>query len=99
MDALRAWMRIMPSNLECPAHSGCPQCVTVDELVATVIEVAGKGIHVKHVDGPVGVQSRNFSNARIYSLGWRAKAFLKEGISLTYPWIEAQVKAARMKRE
>ena len=74
---------------------GCPQYVTVDELAATVIEVSGKKIDIKHVEGPVGVQSRNFSNERIYSLGWRAKVFLKEGISLTYPWIEAQVQAAR----
>ena len=77
---------------------GCPQYVMVDELVATVIEVSGKVIHVKHVDGPVGVRSRNFSNARIYSLGWEAKVFLKEGIGYTYPWIEAQVKAARETR-
>ncbi len=69
--------------------------MTVDELVATVAELAGKRINSKHVDGPVGVHSRNFSNERIYSLGWRAKVFLKEGISLTYPWIEARVKAAR----
>ena len=39
----------------------------------------------------VGVQSRNFSNARMYSIGWEAKVFLEEGIGLTYPWIEAQV--------
>ena len=66
--------------------------MSVDELVSTAAEVAGKTIHNKYVDGPVGVQSRNF-NERIYSLGWEAKVFLKEGISLTYPWIEAQVKA------
>lgn len=63
--------------------------------MATVIEVSGKEIHVKHVDGPVGVQSRNFSNARIHSPGWRAKVFLKEGICLTYPWIETQVKTVQ----
>jgi nucleoside-diphosphate-sugar epimerase len=84
---------LMHSDLEGPTNIGCPQYVTVDGLVATVIEVSGKRINVKHVDGPVGVQSRNFSNERIYSLGWRAKVFLKEGIALTYPWIEAQVKA------
>ena len=67
--------------------------MSVDELVATVAEVAGKKIHIKHVKGPVGVQSRNFSNARIYSIGWQPKVFLKDGIALTYPWIEAQVKA------
>jgi nucleoside-diphosphate-sugar epimerase len=39
----------------------------------------------------VGVQSRNFSNARIFSTGWQAKFMLKDGIAQTYPWIEAQV--------
>jgi GDP-D-mannose 3',5'-epimerase len=59
--------------------------------------VSGKRITVKHVPGPVGVQSRNFSNARIYSTGWQAHFPLVEGIRRTYPWIEAQVKAARRK--
>ena len=65
--------------------------------------MAGKEIHKKYVEGPVGVQARNpstgsghrFSKERIHSLGWRAKISLKEGISLTYPWIEEQVRAAR----
>src|SRR5690242_13088938 len=75
-------------------YIGCPQYVSVNELVRTVAAVAGKRINVRHVDGPVGVQSRNFSNARIYSLGWRPKVFLEEGIALTYSWIEAQVRGA-----
>ena len=41
----------------------------------------------------MGVQSRNFSNARIYSIGWQPKVYLEEGIGPAYPWIEAQVKA------
>jgi len=65
----------------------------VDQLVATVAAVAGKRVNIAHVDGPVGVQSRNFSNARIYSIGWRPRFFLREGIERTYPWIEAQVRA------
>jgi len=85
----------MQSDLHGAANIGCPEYVTVDQLVNTVAEVAGKKIQIKHVKGPVGVQSRNFSNARIYSTGWQAKVFLKQGIELTYPWIEAQVKAAR----
>ncbi len=47
--------------LEGAVNIGGPQYVTVDELVNTVIEVSGKEIHVQYVDGPVGVQSRNFS--------------------------------------
>lgn len=86
---------LMHSDLEGAVNIGCPQYVTVDELVATVAEVAGKRIHIRHVEGPVGVQSRNFSNERIYSLGWRARYYLKDGIARTYPWIEEQVRAAR----
>ena len=96
-DMLEGVYLLMQSDLEGPVNIGCPQYVTVQELVDTVIEVSGKKINVKYVPGPVGVQSRNFSNARIYSLGWQPKVFLKEGIQLTYPWIEAQVKAARQK--
>jgi GDP-D-mannose 3',5'-epimerase len=83
---------LMHSDLEGPANIGCPQYVSVDELVHTVAEVAGKQIHIKHIEGPVGVQSRNFSNARIYTTGWQAKYCLKDGIALTYPWIESQAK-------
>ena len=90
---------LMQSDLQGAVNIGCPQYVTVDELVSTVAEVAGKKIHIKHVEGPVGVQSRNFSNARIYSLGWQAQVFLKDGIALTYPWVEAQVKAQRTHKQ
>jgi nucleoside-diphosphate-sugar epimerase len=40
----------------------------------------------------VGVQSRNFSNARIYSLGWQPATSLRDGIRVTYHWIEQQVR-------
>jgi len=72
--------------------------VTVDELVQTVIDVSGKEIHVQHVEGPVGVQARNFSKVRIHSLGWEARTNLREGIARTYAWIEKQVRAKRDER-
>jgi GDP-D-mannose 3',5'-epimerase len=82
----------MHSDLEGAVNIGCPQYVRVSELVETVARVAGKRIEVRHVEGPVGVQSRNFSNARIESLGWRAQVYLEEGLGRTYPWIEEQVR-------
>jgi len=94
-DMVDGIYRLMQSDLHGPVNIGCPQYVTVNDLVSTVEEVAGKKVRIQYVDGPVGVQSRNFSNARIYSIGWQPKVFLKDGIQLTYPWIEAQVKAAR----
>jgi GDP-D-mannose 3',5'-epimerase len=86
---------LMQSGLQGPVNIGCPQYVTVDELVRTVAEVAGKRINIRHIDGPVGVQSRNFSNERIYSIGWRAWYCLRDGIARTYPWIEKQVFASQ----
>jgi nucleoside-diphosphate-sugar epimerase len=94
-DMIEGIYMLMHSDLKGAVNIGCPQYVTVDELVATVANVAGKTIHIKRVHGPVGVQSRNFSNERIFSIGWRAKHYLKDGIALTYPWIQAQVEAAR----
>jgi nucleoside-diphosphate-sugar epimerase len=94
-DMVDGIYRLMQSDLQGAVNIGCPEYVTVDELVNTVIDTSGKKIHIKHVDGPVGVQSRNFSNERIYSLGWQARYYLKDGISRTYPWIEEQVQKAR----
>jgi GDP-D-mannose 3',5'-epimerase len=91
VDGIR---RLMESDLHGAANIGCPEYVSVNELVAVVCEVAKKRVKIKHVDGPVGVQSRNFSNARIYSLGWRPQFFLKDGIARTYPWVEAQVRGS-----
>lgn len=79
------------SHIGEPVNIGSPQYVTVDELVQTVARVAGKTLTIDHVEGPVGVQSRNFSNARIDSLGWRARFSLEDGIARTYPWIQSQV--------
>jgi len=90
---------LMQSDLEGAVNLGSDERVTVADLVRTVIEESGKRIKVKYVPGPVGVHARNFSKARIHSLGWRAKVNLKEGIGYTYPWIEEQVKAWRQQKE
>ena len=89
---------LMHSELKGAVNIGCPQYVTVDELVQTVAKVSGKKITITHVKGPVGVQSRNFSNERIYSLGWKPKVILEDGIILTYPWVESQVKALQAQK-
>jgi nucleoside-diphosphate-sugar epimerase len=97
-DMVRGIYMLMHADLEGAVNIGCPQYVTVDELARIVAKVAGKDIHIKHVKGPVGVQSRNFSNARIYSTGWKAEVFLEEGIRRTYPWVAEQVRKARGKK-
>jgi GDP-D-mannose 3',5'-epimerase len=94
-DMLEGIYLLMHSDLKVPVNIGCPQYVTVKELIDTVAHVAGKNLRIKWIEGPVGVQSRNFSNAKIYSLGWKPKHFLEDGINRTYPWVAEQVKKAR----
>ncbi len=96
-DMVEGIYLLMQSDLEGAVNIGCPQYVSVDELVDTVAGVAGKAISIRHIQGPVGVQSRNFSNERIYSTGWRPRFFLKDGIALTYPWVEEQVSLQQAK--
>jgi hypothetical protein len=69
--------------------------VSVKQLVDAVTDVAKKRVNTKYVRGPVGVQSRNFSNEKIYATGWRPQFSLRDGIQRTYPWIEEQVMAAK----
>jgi nucleoside-diphosphate-sugar epimerase len=91
-DLVDGIVRLMRSDLDVPANIGSPEYVSVRELVEAVVAASGKRIAPRHVPGPVGVQSRNFSNARIYSLGWQADTSLRDGIAVTYAWIEQQVR-------
>ena len=59
----------------------------------------GKRINVDKVKGLEGAQSRNFSNERIYSTGWRARVATLAGIQQTYPWIAEQVRKQRARKK
>ena len=95
VDGIR---ELMDSSLEGPTNIGSPEYVSVKDLVEATADVAAKRIKVRYVPGPVGVRSRNFSNSKIYSTGWRPRVSLREGIRRTYPWIEQQVRMARKAR-
>jgi GDP-D-mannose 3',5'-epimerase len=94
-DLIKGIVMLMRSDLENGVNIGRREYVSVDELALTVASVAGKTICLKHIDGPVGVKARNFRNDRISSIGWTSEFSLKDGLSRTYPWIKAQVEAAR----
>lgn len=77
-DSVEGIFALMYSDLEGPVNIGSEERVTTADLVRVVIEVSGKRINVRYVPGPVGVQARNFSKARIRSIGWEVKMPLKE---------------------
>ena len=92
-DMVDGIWKLMQSSLEGPTNIGSPEYVSVRQLVDTIGDVSGKRFKVRYVEGPVGVQSRNFSNSKIYSIGWKPQFSLHDGIQRTYPWIEQQARA------
>lgn len=93
-DLVSAVYMLMRSDVQEPVNIGTEEYISVKELVDMVFEIAGVNLNIKWVSGPVGVQSRNFSHEKICSLGWEPKYTIKEGLEITYKWIEEQVKKA-----
>jgi nucleoside-diphosphate-sugar epimerase len=91
-DLINGIYVLMQSNLREPTTIGTTEYTSVKKLVKTVIDISGKDININYVEGPVGVKSRNLNKEKIHSIGWEAEYSLKEGMEITYKWIEKQVK-------
>jgi len=88
LDGIRI---LMKSDCSEPVNIGSDEMVTINQLVDTAAEVAGKTIHRQHIDGPLGVRGRNSENAFIEKMiGWKPTGKLIDGIRETYRWIEEQ---------
>lgn len=95
-ECLEGVRRLMESDFLGPVNIGSEEMVTINGLVDTIAEVAGKKINKHHIEGPQGVRGRNSDNALIYEkLGWKPTQSLKEGMAKTYAWINEQVQAAK----
>jgi len=90
-DTIRGILTLMRSDEERPTNIGSDERVTILGLLEIIMREAGKPLlKIEHVEGPVGVQIRNFSKARLQALGWRAKISLRNGIGKTYRWVKRQ---------
>jgi len=89
IDAIRLQME---SDFVGPVNIGSEEMVTINQLAETVMEIANKNLSIKHIDGPLGVRGRNSDNRLIEEkLNWKPKTSLKEGLEVTYKWIEEMV--------
>lgn len=93
-DCVEGLMRLMDSGYTQPLNLGRDEMVSINELASIIAKVAGVDVTLKHVDGPQGVRGRNSDNSLCREiLGWEPQITLEQGFALTYPWIEAQVRA------
>ncbi len=87
-------LRLTRSEHTGPFNIGSEEMVTINQLAAMVMEIAGKKLSIRHVSGPTGVRGRNSDNRLIKeTLGWAPSKSLRDGMEKTYAWIEAQVSA------
>lgn len=81
------------SSFRGPVNIGSEEMVTINHLAEMAMEIAGKRLKINHISGPLGVRGRNSDNRLISEkLGWAPSRPLKEGLALTYRWIEDQVR-------
>ncbi|MBT5559532.1 MAG: NAD-dependent epimerase/dehydratase family protein [Proteobacteria bacterium] len=92
-ECLEAIQRLMASGFHGPMNIGSDQMVSINQLASMIAKVAGKNIKIKNIPGPLGVRGRTSDNALIADkLGWAPTLPLEDGLTITYTWIENQLK-------
>jgi GDP-D-mannose 3', 5'-epimerase len=92
-DCIEATRRLMASDFKKPLNIGSDENVSINLLADIVAEISKKKISVNHIDGPLGVRGRNSNNELIKEiLNWEYEYSLKEGMKITYDWIDSQLK-------
>lgn len=95
-ECLEGTLRLTRSGWTGPVNIGSDEMVTINQLSDIVMDIAGKALTKKHIDGPLGVRGRNSDNRIIEEkLGWRPAQSLKTGLEKTYQWVEDQVKKSQ----
>jgi nucleoside-diphosphate-sugar epimerase len=102
-ECVEAVLRLMDSDFVGPVNIGSEEMVTINDLAQMVIEISGKKIIIKNLEGqdflnrygfscPGGVKGRNSDN-KLYreKIGWEVKKPLMLGLQKTYEWISKEV--------
>lgn len=94
-EAVEAVIRLMHHpTFNGPVNIGSDRLISINDFTHTVADIAGKDIHIKHVEGPQGVRGRNSDNTLIHQeLGWKPTLPLEKGVEITYNWINEQIKS------
>lgn len=92
-ECVEGTLRLTRSTQEGPFNIGSEEMVTINQLAAIVMDIAGKNLDIAHIPGPLGVRGRNSDNRLIQArLGWSPSQSLRAGLEKTYAWVESQVR-------
>ncbi|WP_339838910.1 NAD-dependent epimerase/dehydratase family protein [uncultured Flavobacterium sp.] len=91
-ECVEAVMRLMNSDFSGPVNIGSEEMISINDFAKMAIEISGKNLSIKNIEGPTGVRGRNSDNKLLLEkLSWQPSQSLKEGMKTTYKWIENQI--------
>lgn len=91
-ECIEGVLRLMESDFTGPINIGSDEMISINDLVNYVIDISGKMVNIKHIDGPTGVRGRNSDNNLIKEkLNWSPNQPLYEGLVKTYEWINKEI--------
>jgi len=95
-DCVEGLLRLMASDYHDPLNLGTDRLISINELVDVISQIAGKRLNKRHdLSKPQGVRGRNSDNSRLrQTLGWEPSVSLEEGLTVTYRWIENELRHA-----
>lgn len=92
VDGIR---RLMDSDFIGPVNIGSDEMISINDFTKMVIDISGKNLSIKNIDGPLGVRGRNSDNDLIQQkLGWAPSQPLRKGMEITYAWVKEQAEKA-----
>jgi GDP-D-mannose 3',5'-epimerase len=95
-DCVEGLLRLMASDYCEPLNLGTDRLISINDLVDLVSALAGKRLNKRHdLSKPQGVRGRNSDNRRLRQvLGWEPSISLEQGLTVTYRWIEDELRRA-----
>ena len=95
-ECIEATRRFVDSTFEGPVNIGSEEMITIQNFAKMAIDISGKKLTIKNIDGPLGVHGRNSDN-RLYKekMGWEPTEKLRIGMEKTYSWISQQVENSK----
>ena len=90
VEAILRFMR--QEEFHGPVNIGSEEMVTINQLAQMAIDLSGKKLYIKNIEGPLGVRGRNSDNKLFKEkMGWEPTQPLFEGMKKTFEWINQQV--------
>ena len=96
-ECLEAVQKFMDNdnNFLGPVNIGSEEMISINDFAKMVINISGKKVSIKNIEGPIGVNGRKSDN-KLYEkeMGWKVSQPLILGVKKTYEWVDKLVNSA-----